>query len=257
MAIYAGRRWRRPLVHRRFLKSLRRYLSRLPRPANATIVVKNPSFSCIYQKNVVPLPLPDDEVTDINFTEDPHDNLDVVFSESGNDTYNDGENQIEINTITLTEDVNGAYTTTVTCSSEWLKLLPGVLVFDVPAGKGEAEIDCDIAPGKQLVVLIEGKGSVVFTSTAGKIKVQYDVVEQTHVVIYLQAEPTSSPAPKRAKNAVPGVAIKGITITPQGASTGVESIKPAAEGTHKYLNNGQLFILRDGKTYTAQGIEVK
>lgn len=205
----------------------------------------------------IPLPLPDDEVTDINFTEDPHDNLDVVFSESGNDTYNDGENQIEINTITLTEDVNGAYTTTVTCSSEWLKLLPGVLVFDVPAGKGEAEIDCDIAPGKQLVVLIEGKGSVVFTSTAGKIKVQYDVVEQTHVVIYLQAEPTSSPAPKRAKNAVPGVAIKGITITPQSASTGVESIKPAAEGTHKYLNNGQLFILRDGKTYTAQGIEVK
>lgn len=209
----------------------------------------------------VPLPLPEDEVTEIDFEEDPHDNLDVVFSESENDQFNSTEKQIEINTITLTKDVNGAYTANVACSSEWLKLLPGVLVFDVPAGKGEAEIECDIAAGKQLIVYIEGQGQVTFTTTENGIKIAYNVAEQTHVIIYLQASEPSS-APKRVaqakQDAVPGVAIKSIKITPESAATGIGlTTDDQQPTTGKLLHDGQLFIIRDGRIYNAQGLRVQ
>lgn len=210
----------------------------------------------------IPLPLPDDEVTDINFeTDNPYDNLDVVFSESEDDQFNSTEKQIEINTITLTKDVNDAYSANVACSSEWLKLLPGVLVFDVPAGKGEAEIECDIAAGKQLIVYIEGRGQVTFTTTENGIKIAYNVAEQTHVIIYLQASEPSS-APKRVaqakQDAVPGVAIKSIKITPESAATGIGlTTNDQQPTTNKLLRDGQLFIIRDGRIYNAQGLRVQ
>lgn len=210
----------------------------------------------------IPLPLPDDEVTDINFeTDNPYDNLDVVFSESEDDQFNSTEKQIEINTITLTKDVNDAYSANVACSSEWLKLLPGVLVFDVPAGKGEAEIECDIAAGKQLIVYIEGRGQVTFTTTENGIKIAYNVAEQTHVIIYLQASEPSS-APKRVaqakQDAVPGVAIKSIKITPESAATGIGlTTNDQQPTTNKLLHDGQLFIIRDGKVFNAQGLRVQ
>ena len=40
-------------------------------------------------------------------------------------------------------------------------------------------------------------------------------------------------------------------------ATGIESIQPSALSVQKILRNGQLFILRDGKMYNAQGVEVK
>ena len=176
----------------------------------------------------IPLPVSENTVTDINFEEDnPYDNLDVVFSESKEDTFNETTKEIELSTTTTDQAVTDAVALYVTCSSEWLKLLPGVLVFDVPAGKGEAEIDCTLNPGYQLVVKIEGKGTVVFTTTTdGKIKIQYDITEQTHVIVYLQPEPGSASAPKRIakakQDATPGAAIKSIKITPKGAATGIE-----------------------------------
>lgn len=40
-------------------------------------------------------------------------------------------------------------------------------------------------------------------------------------------------------------------------TTGIESIQQSAVSSQKVLRNGQLFILRDGKTYTVTGQEVK
>lgn len=211
----------------------------------------------------VPLPLPSDEVTDINFeTENPDENLNVVFSESENDTFNDTEKQIEINTITLPENVDGANVLYMTCSGDWLKLLPGVLVFDLPAGKGETEIECEVEAGKQLVVVIEGKGQVVFTSIeGGKAVVEYDLAEQAHVIVYVSEEPSSSPAPKRIRNAkkdaTPAATIKSIKITPKGAATGIDKVEAINGEWTKVLRDGQLLILRDGRIYNAQGTMIK
>ena len=150
----------------------------------------------------------------------------------------------------------------VTCSSEWLKLLPGVLVFDVPAGQGEIAIQCQLAPETEMKVLIEGKGTATISQASmGWAKLQYNVVEQTHVIVYLQAA-SPSQAPKRVangkKDATPGAIIKAITITPQGTTTGMETVEQAKpEGTMKVLHNGNLYILRGEKVFTIHGQEVK
>ena len=208
----------------------------------------------------IPLPLPEDEVTNINFeTDNPYDNLDVVFSESKDDQFNEGEKQIEMNTVTTAEDVTNASAAHTTCSSDWLKMLPGVLVFDLPAGKGEVEIECEIKAGSQLMVRVEGKGDVDYTTEDGKIKVEYDNAEQTHVVVYL-LDKGSSPAPKRiaqaTKDTEPGAAIKSIKITPKGAPTAIQSAT-ADQFVIKRIVDGQLLIERDGRTYNASGIQVK
>ncbi len=168
----------------------------------------------------IPLPLENDKVKDIDFTEEnPYDNLDVVFSESKEDKFNEETKEIEISTTTSDAAVDGALELYVTCSSEWLKLLPGVLVFDVPAGSGELAIQCELEEGYKLQVAIEGKGKVSVTQTNnGWAVIQYEVLEQTHVIVYLQeASPSLAPAKAQAqKNDGPsvGASIKAIKITP-------------------------------------------
>lgn len=210
----------------------------------------------------VPLPLPDDEVTDIDFeTEDPHNNLNVVFSESKNDAYNEVSKQIEITTITADGQVTTA-SAYVTCSSEWLKLLPGVLVFDVPQGSGEIAVQYELAEGFTLKATIEGVGEASISwANPGWAKIQYNVTQQTHVIIYLQtASSASAPAkaPAKTSTLASGAAIKAIKITPSGTTTSIESIQDnASSTTDKMLLNGQIFILRGEKIYTVTGQEVK
>ena len=50
-------------------------------------------------------------------------------------------------------------------------------------------------------------------------------------------------------------AIIGICDPIQGQ--GIESIQPSEVSTHKVIRDGQLFIIRDGKTFNALGVEVK
>ena len=176
-------------------------------------------YAHILEIGKVPLPVANDKVKDINFSEDdPYDNLDVVFSESANDTFNDGENQIEIKTTTTDQQVSDALELYVTCSSEFLKALPGVLVFDVPAGQGEIAIQCELGTGYKLQVNIEGKGTASIEQVkAGWAVLSYNVVEQTHVIVYLQAAGASSAPAKTSKQVKdPGVgaSIKAIKITP-------------------------------------------
>ena len=46
-------------------------------------------------------------------------------------------------------------------------------------------------------------------------------------------------------------------FVPSDITTGIEGIQPSAISIQKVIRDGQLFILRDGKTYNVQGIEVK
>lgn len=55
--------------------------------------------------------------------------------------------------------------------------------------------------------------------------------------------------------ALRNVKIEGLAFDPQ--SEGVESIQPSAYSLQKIIRDGQLFIIRDGKTYNAQGVQVK
>jgi hypothetical protein len=55
-----------------------------------------------------------------------------------------------------------------------------------------------------------------------------------------------------------GAFISAVKIIPENAPDAIDVVKAAKSlGDGKYLQNGQLYIVRDGRVYNAQGIEVK
>lgn len=209
------------------------------------------------------------EVTTIDFTQtDPDGNETVVFSTSANgDGYNEETEQLEIVTTLTDAQVAEALESIVPGSSAWVSALPGSLTFDIPAGEGEIRIYCQTIPGYSLKLKIDGVAAVTLTTEdLNWVKVSYSVAVATHVVIYLHAESASAPARMAAmQNEEPaaGAYIKAVKIAPKDApdpnpTTDIElTDEPSAIGNYKMIRNGQLYIVRDGKTYTATGAEIK
>ena len=207
---------------------------------------------------------PDDEETLIEFNvTDPDDNSAVLFSASANDAYNEETGQLEISTALTDQQVADALETLIPGSSAWVAMLPGSLVFDIPAGKGEIHVHCLTIPGYTLNIMIEGKAALSITQESfGWARISYDVAEPTHVVIYLHASSSSSPkhiaATEDRASAVTGAYISSVKIIPEKAQTAIEALtsgKTVSNG--KYLHNGRLYIVRDGRVFNATGIEVK
>jgi hypothetical protein len=139
--------------------------------------------------------------------------------------------------------------------------LPGTITFELPAGEGTIEIDCQTLPGYVLKVRIAEYGEAFITSTVeqalrGEATVNYAVTQKTFVVIYLEAT-SGAAAPARIarseKEEDAGAYVYAIKITPKKNPTGLEDIQPAEDGTRKMLINEHLYILRGGKTYDATG----
>jgi len=207
--------------------------------------------------------VPDDEVTTIDFSQtDPEGNESVIFSADANNTYNETTGQLEITTTLTDEQVANALETLIPGSSQWTELLPGSLVFDIPAGEGEIEVKCMTIPGYSLQVKMEGKAAVSITQTSlGWAKVVYNVTEPIHVVIYLHA--TANAAPARIASAmndtdpIVGAYIEALKITPKNATTAIDVIEANKAENGKILLNGQLYIIRDGRVFNAVGAEVR
>ena len=222
----------------------------------------------IGQKVVVPTT---EEVTTIDFSnEDPDENETVVFSASENgDGYNPETQQLEIVTTLTDEEVAAAMESVMPGSSAWIDLLPGSLTFDIPAGEGEIRVFCMTVSGYTLKVKLEGVDAAVTITQEelGWAKVTYNTTVAIHVVIYLHAD-SASPAPARIaastmEDPTPGAFIKAVKIAPKDApdpNPSTDINEPTANDNVKAvksLKNGQLFIIRDGKTFTATGIEIK
>ena len=202
--------------------------------------------------------VPDDEETSIEFNvTDASDHSAVVFSASANDSYNEETGQLEISTSLTDEQVAAALETLIPGSSAWVSMLPGSLTFDIPAGKGSILVNCMTLPGYTLNMMIEGQGTVSITQASlGWAKVTYYVAEPTHVVIFLHA--SSSSAPTRRAQAMAGAYISAVKIIPENAPNAIDFVKSAKSlDNGKYLQNGQLYIVRDARVYNVQGIEVK
>lgn len=212
----------------------------------------------------VPVVAPADEVTTIDFTAtDPEGNESVVFSASADDTYNEETGQLEIATTISDEVVEQALEELVPGSSAWMDLLPGSLVFDIPAGQGKVRVQCLTLAGYTLQVKMEGKAVVSIAQTElGWAEVTYDVEAPIHVVIYLHANsPKQAPAriATRMQDALSaGAYVQAVEIVPKNAPTAIDQItNNPLQITNKVLHNNQILILRGEKTYTLQGQEVK
>ena len=225
---------------------------------------KDGKVATVVEIGKVPVVVPDDEVTTIDFTQtDPEGNETVVFSTSVNDTYNEETGQLEISTSLTDEQVEEALENLVPGSSAWIDMLPGSLVFDIPAGEGKVRINCMTLPGYKLQVKIEGQAAISVQMVAlGWAEVSYNVAQPMHVVIYLHAEGGAS-APARiiartADDPAAGAYIQAIEIAPKNAPEGIEHIDAERlENGAKLLLDGQLYIIREGRIFNANGAQVR
>ncbi|MBR1632085.1 MAG: Ig-like domain-containing protein [Paludibacteraceae bacterium] len=218
-------------------------------------------------------PVPDDEETTFDFSVIGPDGSDMLSVSLGaNDTYNEDEGRLEVASTATEEDVEAAIEAAVPGSSAFKDLLPSSISFEVEAGEGDIEIDCQTLPGFVLRVRINGVGEASISSTVsqalrGKATVHYNVTQKTYVIIYLQGTPSAS-APKRiitsTKDDDPsaGAYIYGIKVTPKKAHSGIGEIEAehygASQAAKKVIRNGVIYIIRpDGTVFNAQGARVE
>ncbi len=211
----------------------------------------------------VPVVAPSDEVTTIDFTAtDPEGNESIVFSASADDAYNEQTGQLELVTSLTDEVVEQALEELVPGSSAWIDMLPGSLVFDIPAGQGKVQVHCATTAGYTLQVKMEGQAVVSITQTdLGWAEVTYNVPAPIHVVIYLHAQSAASAPARiatRMEDAITaGAYIQAVKIVPADAPTAIEDVQSVNVQGTKVIRNGQLLIIRDGKTFNVLGVKAK
>ena len=230
---------------------------------NKGFMTTNNQYAKEVEIGKVPVVAPADEVTTIDFTAtDPEGNESIVFSASANDAYNEQTGQLELASSLTDEVVAQALDSLVPGSSAWIDLLPGSLVFDIPAGQGKVRVQCLTLAGYTLQVKMEGQAVVSIAQTAlGWAEVTYNVPAPIHVVIYLHAQSAASAPARiatRMEDAVSaGAYIQAVKIVPENAPVGFENVQSNDVQSTKFIRDGQLIIIRDGKMYNATGVEVK
>lgn len=232
-------------------------------PGNARFNPVSTSFTLVVSPAIVPVP--DNSETTIDFTKiHPDGSEEVFFSTSATDTYNSETGQLEISTSLTDEQVEDALENVIPGSSTWVEMLPGSLVFDLPAGEGEILIQCMTMPEYTLHIKMEGKEVVRITQESlGWAKVNYNLNAPTHVVIYLHANastmmPAHITTTQNEDGTIVGAYIQAIKITPKNAN-GLIEITPSDSLPYnrKILHNNVLYIKHNNKIYTTTGVEVR
>ena len=216
-------------------------------------------------------PLPDDQVTTFDFSVyDPSSESELLGITLGaTDKFNVDKDRVEITTTNAVEDIDAKLNDAFEGTALLKSLLPGTITFELGAGEGTIEIDCQTQPGYTIKVRIAEYGEAYITSTVeqaerGKATVKYSVTQKTYVVIYLQGAPSSAPArivtgeDDDAEGI--GAYIYSVTVIPAQTLTGIDTINidgnSGSDSAQKVIINGNLYLLRDGKVYTATGARV-
>ena len=143
--------------------------------------------------------------------------------------------------------------------------------FLLPAGEGEITLDALTLGTHQLGVKIGEEETLLYTLDERRtVKVEYDIAEPQLVFIYGYVEPSEEEfyTPCRAVRRAPmendgSVKLYGLTISPKKIVTGVEDVElngkfdSSNAQINKIFRDGQVLLLRDGKTYTLFGSEVQ
>lgn len=141
------------------------------------------------------------------------------------------------------------------------------IILTIPAGTGTLSLTIQTSGNREVAVRIEGQEAETFAQAAkGLINIPYEVTSNAYVFIYGVAtdeEETPAAAPskfraraKRTEAAENSVSIYDIQWVVTSA-TGAENVRSDQKPSTKVLRNGVLYIVRDGKIYTAQGAHVK
>jgi len=141
------------------------------------------------------------------------------------------------------------------------------IILSIPAGTGTLSLTIQTSGNREVAVRIEGQEAETFAKAAkGLINIPYEVTSNAYVFIYGVAaeEPEAQAAlpskfrarAKRTEAAENSVSIYDVQWV-VASTTSAENVRSDQKPSTKVLRNGQLFILRDGKTYSITGQEVK
>lgn len=223
------------------------------------LVTENPTYNPVTQ--LEPVPAEQNKETAITFTYGEPSSSAVLLSLQAEDSYDDQKQCVVLRT-TL-DDANVAQlmdNLLQNVSDDFGSVFSGVSFF-LPAGKGDVKLDIQ-THGLQLSVHIGNSGVAHLTQNErGEAVVHYDIQEPTLVCIHASVPAAGTPARnsirKQAKEDEQGVELYAINILPSEILTGVDNVQGDNALCTKVLRNGKIFILRDSKTYTIQGQEVK
>ncbi len=198
--------------------------------------------------------------TTINLTTNPLDNDNLALTAY----YNAEKKAIELEDVLTDNDVEAAMNNYTCGTDEWKAALPSSLSFNLPKGKVTVNILCWTKAGYELRAKVRGREVEVIPSQTADVQTHtftFNLTAPSAIVFYMVEVPTGAGAPaRRAKAEEDAVAlITGINIEHEDLPTAIEAVQPAAtiSGSTKIFRDGQMLIIRDGKTYTVQGVEVR
>ena len=223
------------------------------------LVTENPTYNPVTQ--LEPIEAEADKETAITFTYGGPSSSAVLLSLQAEDSYDDQRQCVVLRT-TL-DDANVAQlmdNLLQNVSDDFGSVFSGVSFF-LPAGKGELKLDIQTY-GLQLSVHIGNSGVAHLTQNErGEAVVKYDIQEPTLVCIHASVPAAGALArqlaPKQAKEEENRVELHSIKIRSTDVETDVVDMQSNYAPCIKFLRDGKLFLLRDGKTYTIHGLEVK
>ena len=196
--------------------------------------------------------------TTINLTTNPVNNDNLALTAY----YNAEKKAIELEDVLTDDEVEAAVNNYICGTDEWKAALPSSLSFYLPAGKVTVNILCWTKAGYELRAKVRGREVEVIPSQTADVQTHtftFNLTAPSAIVFYMVEVPTGAPA-RRAKADEDAVAlITGINIDHEEIITAVEAVQPAAtvSGSMKIFRNGQMLIIRDSKTYTMQGVELR
>lgn len=186
-----------------------------------------------------------------NFNTDPAASGEMTV----NATYDGNTHSINVNGTLTDEKVAQALSNLAYGSPEWNSALPNTISFEVPAGTGRITLNGNVQQGYEVRLQIRDKNDVAKFSSekmaSGQAFYDYDVVDQTTVVIYVAAVGGSSTgnAPRRApaaKNDAPLAMLTGLDMAP--AYSIVTEADPETTDVYytTHYNETQQYILPEG-----------
>ncbi len=156
-------------------------------------------------------------VSDVDFSSSPLEDPNVLFNTSN---YDPTSHEAKLEGTLTTQEVLDVLHTNNYNSQGWKDNLPQTISFELAAGKGSFEVNCSVQSGYEVRIIKGGDtqaNDIITSSTPQPYVVNYDVTDQTPVVIFVAVAGSSNPAPKRApaaKKDAPLAAFSTLSVAP-------------------------------------------
>ena len=141
------------------------------------------------------------------------------------------------------------------------------LIIEIPAGEGTIKVTIKTSGNRKVAVHIEGLDPTLFDkATKDEIELPYNIVKDALVYIYpVIDEGALAPAPKKvhsirratAEETKNEVHIYGAAWEVKKVISAIDEIDSSDTHPVKLINQGQLYIIRDGEMYNVQGVRVQ